>query len=79
MRTLSVSKLKENPSKAINQALDYPIAIENRSRIQAYLIGKDLYECLVSYIEDFIDSSAVKNTDFSEGRDFEKVIEELGI
>ncbi|MBI2620770.1 type II toxin-antitoxin system Phd/YefM family antitoxin [candidate division WWE3 bacterium] len=79
MSTLSISKLKENPSKAINQAFDYPIAIENRNRVQAYLIGKDLYENLVRYIEDSIDVAAVKTTDFSKGRNFEKVTDELGI
>jgi len=76
---LSISKLKENPSKAIYQALDCPIAIENRNEVQAYLIGKDLYENLIEYIENYIDKVSVDNTDFSKGRDFEKLAKSLGL
>ena len=42
-------------------------------------MGKDLYEKLVSYIENYIDRKAVQETDFSKGKDFEKVAEELDI
>ena len=79
MNTISISQLKINPSKAISEALDFPLAVENRNKIEAYLLGKDLYEKIVSYIEDFIDRKAVEETDFKKGKDFEKVAKSLQI
>lgn len=79
MNAISISNLKTNPAKAIRNAEDFPIAIEKRKKVKAYLIGKDLYEKIVSYIEDYIDTSAVEETDFTKGRNFEKVAKELGI
>ena len=79
MTRISISKLKENPSVAIGLADDYPVAVENRNKVKAYIIGKDLYEKLVSYLEDYVDSKIVEKTDFSKGTDFEKVAKELGI
>lgn len=68
-----------HPSRAISQAADYPMALENRNKVKAYLIGKELYEKIVSFIEDYVDKTAVGKTDFSKGKDFEKVAKELGI
>lgn len=79
MTSVSISQLKVNPSAVIKAADDYPVALENRSKVKAYLIGKDLYERLVGYIEDCQDRIAVEATDFSKGKDFEKVAKELGI
>mgnify|MGYP001613891990 FL=1 len=79
MNTISISQLKINPSKAIGEALDYPIAIENRNKIEGYLLGKDLYEKIVAFIEDNIDRRAVETTDFTKGEDFDKVLKELNI
>lgn len=79
MDTISISKLKENPSKAISQALDYPVAIESRNKISAYLIGKELYEKFVTYLENRLDSMIVEKTDFKKGRDFELLAKELGV
>ncbi len=79
MTTISVSELKTNPAKAILQAIDYPVAIEKRSDIKAYLIGRDLYEKIIAYLEDLVDIEAVRATDFSKGRDFEKVAKRLNI
>jgi len=79
MTTISISKLKENPSKAIFQALDYPLAIENRNKISAYLIGKELYEKFVSYLENRLDTAVVEKTDFKKGKDFELLAKELGV
>ena len=77
--TFSISKLKANPSKAISEALEYPVAIENRNEVQAYLLGKDLYESLVSYIENLVDIKAIEKTDFSKGKNFDDLTKELGI
>lgn len=79
MNTISISQLKINPSKAINAALDYPLAVENRNKVEAYLLGKDLYEKIVSYIEGLVDNKAVKETNFNKGKDFDKVVKELGL
>lgn len=79
MTTATISQLKINPSSVIAQAVDYPVAIANRSKIQAYLIGKNLYERMISFIENYADTAVVKKTDFSKGRDFEKVAKDLGI
>jgi len=76
---LSISQLKVNPASAIHQAVDYPVAIGKRNKVKAYLIGKDLYEKLVFYIEDYIDGLVVEKTDFKKGKDFEKVAKELGL
>ncbi len=76
---IPISQLKTNPAEAINKAIDYPVAVSKRSKIQAYLIGKNLYDKLLSYIEDYIDKEAIKNTDYKKGRNFDKVAEELGI
>jgi PHD/YefM family antitoxin component YafN of YafNO toxin-antitoxin module len=79
MTSVSLSQLKMNPAKVILAASDYPVAIENRSKVQAYMIGKELFERLEKYLEDFTDDLAVKSTDFSKGRDFEEVAKKLGI
>ncbi|MFZ5845516.1 MAG: type II toxin-antitoxin system Phd/YefM family antitoxin [Patescibacteria group bacterium] len=79
MTDISISQLKTNPAAVIAQAADYPVAVENRNKVQAYLIGKELYEKLMTFIEDYLDAATVKKTDFSQGRDFEKVARELGI
>jgi len=79
MDNISISKLKINPAAAINKASDFPLAIESRNKVKAYLLGKDLYEKNTSYIENYIDASYVKSTDFSKGKDLDKIAEELGI
>lgn len=79
MNSISISQLKINPSQAIAKASDYPLAVENRNNIQAYLIGKALYEKIISYMENYIDKKAVDDTDFSKGRNFEDVAKDLGI
>ncbi len=79
MDNISVSQLKISPSKAISKAADYPVAVESRNKVKAYLLGKELYEKIVAYLEDRLDKAVVKKTDFSKGRDFEKVAQELGI
>ena len=79
MNSISISQLKINPSKAIEEALYYPLAVENRNKIEGYLLGKDLYEKIVSFIEDNIDRRAVETTNFKKGKNFEKVAEELNV
>ena len=79
MNIVSISQLKANPSKVITDSGDYPVAVSNRNKIKAYMVGKDLYEKMVGFLEDMVDKKAVKSADLSQGRDFEEVAEELGI
>lgn len=79
MINVSISQLKTNPSGIINQAVEYPVAIQSRNDTKAYLVGKDIYNKLLSIIEDLTDQAAVDNADFSKGKDFEDLAKELGI
>ena len=79
MTYVSISDLKTNPADVISASLDYPIAIQKRSKTQAYLVGKDIFEKLVAHMEDIIDAKAVREADFSTGRDFEEIAGELGL
>lgn len=79
MDVISISQLKTNPASALSKAVDYPVAVANRNKVKAYLVGKQLYEKLIAYIEDYMDSKAVKATDFSKGKDFKKVAKALGV
>lgn len=79
MNTASISQLKANPGSIISQALDYPVAVERRNKIQAYLIGKVLYERMLALLEDKIDHAAIKEAHFAKGKDFETVAKDLGL
>lgn len=79
MNNISISQLKVNPSKFIDLAGDYPVAVEKRNKIQAYLVGKNLFEKIIDYLENYIDQKAIEQTDFKKGRDFEKVAAQLRI
>jgi len=79
MNIASISQLKLNPSAVIAQAMDYPVAVENRNKVQAYVIGKSLFETIIAHLEVSIDAKAVQNADFSKGKNFEVVARELGI
>lgn len=79
MTTISISQLKANPSAVIAQATDYPVVIENRNKVQAYVVGKLLFEKILRFLEEKEDIAAVKSTNFSKGRNFDDVTKELGI
>lgn len=79
MTTATISQLKMNPSAVIAQATDYPVAVENRNTVTAYVVGKRLFERLTAYLEDKLDAVAVVKADFSKGKDFETVARDLGI
>jgi len=66
MTTVSITELKIRPSKIITRSSNHPIAVENRNKITAHL-------------ENYIDKTAISQTDFSKGKDFEKVARDLGI
>jgi len=51
MTTISISQLKINPSSVIAQAVDYPVVVENRNKVQAYLVGKTLFEKIIALLK----------------------------
>lgn len=63
----------------IARAADYPVAVENRNTVTAYVVGKQLFERLTAYLEDKLDTAAVAKADFSKGKDFESIARDLGI
>ncbi len=79
MTSLSITQLKVNPAKAILASGDYPVAIENRGEVEAYLVGKDLFERLERYVEEFVDKRVVDSADYSSAEDFEEFAKKLGI
>ena len=79
MTYVSISDLKTNPASIISESLDYPVAIQKRSKTQAYLVGRAIFDQMVAQLEDAIDRQAIAEADFSKGEDFEKVVKELGL
>jgi antitoxin StbD len=79
MDTVAISQLKINPSAVIAKAADYPVAVENRNEVTAYLVGKQLFERFIAYLEDREDRAAVASADFSKAKDFDRVARDLGI
>jgi len=76
---VSISQLKTNPSKVISQSADYPVVVEKRNKVKAYLVGKDLFEMIVSHLEDYSDKKVIEKTDFTKGKDFETVARDLNL
>lgn len=64
---------------AINSSFDYPVAVKNRSKTQAYLIGKALFERMIAFIEDYVDRKAVDEADYRKGTKMEDLMKELGL
>lgn len=79
MTSVSISDLKSRPKAAISAAEDYPVAVKSRDKTKAYLIGKNLFEKIIEYIEDAEDIKAVEKADLSKATDFEEFAQELGI
>lgn len=79
MINVSISDLKTNPASVITQSFAYPVAIQKRSKTQAYLVGKDIFEKLVSQLEDEVDRVAVSETNFNKRINFEELVTQLGI
>ena len=79
MTSITVTQLKANPAKAIDLAADVPVMVQKRNKTKAYLVGSELFEQMMSYMEDMEDRKAVEATDFGEGKDLEELAEELGL
>ncbi|MBB72376.1 MAG: antitoxin [Legionellales bacterium] len=51
-KVASITELKKNPSKLINEAQGAPIAILNHNSAAAYLIPTELFEKIVELFDD---------------------------
>jgi antitoxin StbD len=78
MNTVSISKLKVNPMSVLSNTTDYPVQLQNRNKTVAYVVGKDLFEKMVSYMEEIEDKNAVKNADCRNSTALEDLESELG-
>lgn len=79
MTNISISELKTNPSAVLSSASDYPVAVKKRNKTTGYIVGKDFFEKLVSFVEDYIDRKAIKEADYKRGTPLDEVIKELGL
>lgn len=80
--TISISQLKMNPSAAIAQSAEFPLEVENRGKTQAYLVGKNLFEKIIQYMEDQEDIATIKSIkpeEYKNAGDFEELARELRI
>lgn len=79
MNVVNITELKANPSAVLSSANEFPVAVKNRNKTAGYVVGKDIFEKLVSYVEDYIDRKAVREADYKKGIPLSDVIKELGL
>lgn len=58
--SVSISDLKKNPSRIINEAEGAPVAILNHNKPSAYLIPAEAFEALMEKFEDYELSRLIK-------------------
>jgi len=58
--SVSISDLKKNPSRIINEAEGAPVAILNHNKPSAYLIPAEAFEAIMEKFEDYELSRFVK-------------------
>ena len=58
--SVSISDLKKNPSRIINDAEGAPVAILNHNKPSAYLIPAETFEALMEQMEDYNLSCLIK-------------------
>ncbi|OGM28338.1 hypothetical protein A2962_00645 [Candidatus Woesebacteria bacterium RIFCSPLOWO2_01_FULL_39_61] len=79
MTSVSISELKANPSAVLSAADDYPISIKKRNKTAGYVVGKDIFEKLVTFVEDYIDKKAIEDADYTRGTSLDDFVKELGL
>ena len=57
---VSVTELKRNYTKILQQAVEQPVAVLNHNRPEAYLLPAALYERMISMLEDAQDALLVR-------------------
>jgi antitoxin StbD len=58
--SVSISDLKKNPSRIINEAEGTPVAILNHNKPSAYLVPAKAFEAIMEKLEDYELSRLVK-------------------
>lgn len=58
--SVSISDLKKNPSRIINQSEGAPVAILNHNKPSAYIIPAAAFEALMEKLEDYELSRVVR-------------------
>ena len=58
--SVSISDLKKNPSRIINEAEGAPVAILNHNKPSAYIIPAQAFEALMERFEDYNLAQLVK-------------------
>ena len=58
--SVSISDLKKNPSRIINEAEGSPVAILNHNKPSAYIIPAEAFEALMERFEDYNLAQLVK-------------------
>jgi antitoxin StbD len=58
--SVSISDLKKNPSRIINQSEGAPVAILNHNKPSAYIIPAEAFEVLMEKLEDYEMGRVVK-------------------
>lgn len=82
MTSVSISELKKNPASVFAGAEEYPIAVLKRNKTAGYVVGKDMLEKLVDFVEDYIDKKAVESltkADYKNAIPLEDLVKELGL
>ena len=64
----SISELKKNPIKVLDEAEGYPVRILNRDQTVFYCVPPDIYEQLVEMAEDE-ESNAIADARLSDGQE----------
>lgn len=59
--SVSISDLKKNPSRIINEAEGTPVAILNHNKPSAYIIPAEAFEALMEKFEDYNLAQLVKD------------------
>ncbi len=65
--SVSISDLKKNPSRIINQSEGAPVAILNHNKPSAYIIPADAFEALMERLEDYELSRVVREREHESG------------
>lgn len=73
----TVSELKKNPTALLKEAEDSPVAILNHNRVTAYLVPVEVYETMISIIEDYELGQLVKEREDQKALAFAVNIDEL--
>ena len=58
--SISISDLKKNPTRVINEAEGAPVAILNHNKPSAYLVPAEAFEALMEKFEDYNLAQLVK-------------------